>query len=291
MNVGGTWATDGTRVLANAGKGSVANRDQLERELARLRSEIDAAIDAAEAADAEEDRTGHDDDDDTGALPEGLKTKADRAARVQAAIDRIDATNTTTSNATDPDAPTMQRTSVRGAAPAYNAQATVSAASGLIVAADVCTDQTDYGQLLPLLDEGIANTVARPDAILADAGYASGPNFAGLAARGIVGYVSQRTPRGRRSTPRSDASDATIAPPFSLDEFAYDADRDEYRCPANRVLSTHRRERRETKSGCYDRLVYRSSDCSACDLAVRCKPPRSVAVTSASRNTRKINAR
>ncbi len=186
----GHWAIDGTRVLANAGRKAIADGERLEAERDRLQDEIDAALREAAVADRA-DATLFDDDDDPDSdddnngydLPPELRRKQDRVDRIEAALRRLRETKSRTANATDPDAPTMARTDLGVAAPAFNAQLTVDVGSGLIVACDVTDRHTDSGQLLPQLDQAIANTGGKPAAVLADTGYASGPGFAGLVER------------------------------------------------------------------------------------------------------------
>ncbi len=55
-------------------------------------------------------------------------------------------------------------------------------------AADVCTDQTDYAQLIPQLDQA-QSALGQPAELSADTGYATGPNLAAVADRGITGYI------------------------------------------------------------------------------------------------------
>lgn len=253
----GAWAIDGTRIRANAAKGAVASREQLEKELARLRDEIAAALREAEASDTADDRP---DEDDEHRLPPDLRRKADRAQRIEDALRRMAEAGSDTGNATDPDAPTMQRTG-DGAAPAYNAQATVDTGTQLIIAADVTTEHTDYGELLPQVDQALANTGETPSSVLADTGYASGPNFAGLADRGLLGFVPQR---------REEETHAGL---FTRSWFDYDADADQFVCPDGRPLIYDRSERRYASGGDYSRRVYRSTGCGGCPLASACKKP------------------
>lgn len=248
----GTWAIDGTRVRANAGRGAVAQRETLQAELERVEQQIATALRDAEAADR--------DDDDPAPLPPGLRRRADRARRLRAAIANLDARESQTANATDPDAPTMQRTGA-GAAPAYNAQATVDVATQLIVAAEVSVAQTDHAELLPQLEQATRNVGAPPRAVLADAGYSNGPNLAALEELDVPALIAhQREPETTRYFARSS---------FDRDEAS-----DSYTCPAGRRLDYDRSEQRPSASGSYTRRVYRSADCGDCALSPACKDAR-----------------
>jgi transposase len=164
--------------------------------------------------------------------------------------------NRSAANLTDPDARIMYR--VNGSTmPAYNAQIAVATESQIIVAADVTTDLTDYNQLMPTVQQGLATTSGRPDGILADAGYDSIRGISDLEAAGITGYVAlQPTASGGRYT-RAD--------------FMYNESDDTWSCPAGRILHYWKHRYDITAGRRVRSSVYRCESCAGCGLADRCK--------------------
>jgi len=118
-------------------------------------------------------------------------------------------------NTTDPESKVMS--TANGFVQGYNAQA-VANEDQVIVAAEVTDEHNDVHQLRPMIDATDASLAdagidERPDTLLADAGYASEENFAGLDDDDPDCYVATRNMRnnpnprsGRRGPLRSDAS-------------------------------------------------------------------------------------
>jgi transposase len=118
-------------------------------------------------------------------------------------------------NTSDPESQVMS--TANGFVQGYNAQAVANEAQ-VIVAAEVTDEHNDVHQLHPMIDATDASLAAagideRPGVLLADAGYASEENFAGLDGGDPDCYVATRnmrnnqTPRsGRRGPLRADAS-------------------------------------------------------------------------------------
>jgi transposase len=102
-------------------------------------------------------------------------------------------------NTTDPDARRMKFG--RNYIPAYNAQ-TVTTEDQIIVAAEVTTEGADFEQLEPMVAaaerelEG-AGVEARPEVVLADAGYWSNSHIDALRERGMTPIVAPDTTRSR----------------------------------------------------------------------------------------------
>ena len=91
------------------------------------------------------------------------------------------------------------RTSEGGFAHCYNGQAAVDEASQIVVGAALSNTAPDVGHLLGVVDDVAAVTGSLPGQVLADAGYWDDDNAAGLAARGVDGFIA--TGRQRRGEP------------------------------------------------------------------------------------------
>jgi transposase len=249
----GLWSIDGTKLKANAGKNGLRTKEAMDEELTRLRAEIRAAIAEAEQADNEPD--------DEPPLPPPIRRKQDREKRLDQALkaiqDNPNAGPKTKANTTDPDAKLMQRKG-GGFEPSYSPQITVDSESQVVLAADVCTDTTDYQQLTPQIDQAISNTGGKPEAVAADAGYYSGPNLAAVKERGIEGYIAEQadTNRGKDQ--------------FRREDFQYDEATDSFICPAGKTLLRGQKKLKKRKSGHYRAQVYKCHECAGCELAPRC---------------------
>ena len=190
----GSVVVDGTKVWANAAKRATLKRGAVEKQLRLFTTTGEELLTKAEAADAQSLTQGD-------CLPRELADRAQRRARLEAArlaleekaqertraavkereraqregcerghpvpTPQVRASDQV--NTTDPQS-ALQPTAREGFIQGYNAQAAVSAQSGLIVAAHVVSDTGDRRQLAPSIG-AIPLQLGRPQAIVADTGY------------------------------------------------------------------------------------------------------------------------
>ncbi len=216
----GTLSIDGTKVRANASKRKAMSYDRMLREEARLREEIEELTARAARVDEEEDRRfGKEVRGE--ALPAELRRREDRLQAIEAARERLEAAQRRAddergrqpgqdrpakggrpykrpygepepkaqSNFTDPQSRIM-KTSTEGFQQSYNAQTAVDDENQIVVGASVGAGANDVEQLLPMLDAVEETLRAKPEEVLADAGYVSEANLRELEERGIAGYVA-----------------------------------------------------------------------------------------------------
>ena len=216
----GTLSIDGTKVRANASKRKAMSYDRMVREEARLKEEIEALTTRAARTDEEEDgRFGKEVRGDE--LPAELRRREDRLQAIEAAKERLEAAQRRAddgrgrkpgqdrptrggrpykrgygepdpkaqSNFTDPESRIM-KTSTEGFQQSYNAQTAVDDENQIVVGASVGAGANDVEQLLPMLDAVEETLRAKPEEVLADAGYVSEANLRELEERGIAGYVA-----------------------------------------------------------------------------------------------------
>ena len=204
----GIVARDGTKIKANAALASNRTVETIATEVSRMLTEAQVT-DAAEDRQYGPERCGDE-------LPEGLRDRKSRLARLQACQERLtqeaataqqqakletrQAEETATgqkkrgrkpkapeaaadldakANVTDPDSRIMKTQA--GYVQGYNAQAVVTE-DQIIVAAEVTQEENDIKQLYPMLERAQANlkALASPHAVgtaLADAGYCSEANL------------------------------------------------------------------------------------------------------------------
>lgn len=238
----GTLALDGTKLRANASRHKamshermVKAEEQLEQEIAALRAQARALLEAAEATDAAEDeRFGSDSRGDE--LPDELARRESRLARLREAKAALEAEArereqrrraeleaegrkprtprggrdpfapkpTDQRNFTDPESKIM-KTSDGSFHQCFNGQAVVDEQAQVILAADLSNLAPDTPQLEGALCQLKANLAAagvelREDAALcADAGYFSEDNVKAAEAHGLDPYVA--TGRQKHSDP------------------------------------------------------------------------------------------
>jgi transposase len=228
----GHLSLDGSKYRANASKHKAMSYGRIDEAEPKLEAEIRELLGRAEAADRAEDAE-HGPDRRGDEVPDELRRREGRLAKIRAAKGRLEARARARaeeraaakgapaaavaaagaaavpgpkeqSNFTDPDSRIMKAQG--GWLQGDNAQVVVTAASGVILAAEVGEHSADSPRLVPMLDRTAANLAAlgvpaaerRPDAFSADAGYCSEPNLAELGRRGIDAYVATGRERHHR---------------------------------------------------------------------------------------------
>jgi transposase len=243
----GHVALDGTKIKANASKHKAMSYERMEKRAAELEAEVAKWLNAAEAADAAEDKL-HGRDKSGDEMPDWVADKQRRAERIRTAKAELEAEAKAAAEAklkaaveaaaqreaegrrkggrtaappstepdakaqknfTDPDSRIMK--SKDGFVQAYNAQAAVDGEAQIIVAHDVTQSGVDCGQLVPLTDAIEANLGRKPEQLSADAGYCSEANLEALESRNIDAYVA--TGRARDAVAGAVKGATTAAPP------------------------------------------------------------------------------
>ncbi|RJG08617.1 IS1182 family transposase [Pseudomonas cavernicola] len=148
----------------------------------------------------------------------------------------------------------MMRTP-RGGRVAYNVQTAVDAEHCLILHHEVTQDGNDTQQLEPMAKAAQSELQQDVLTVTADAGYSNGEQFQACEDAGITAYV----PPNRAVNNRG--GDTQL---FERSDFTYDAESDQYRCPAGKLLTLKQLNRGE-------RIYHAAiSDCSACPLKAQC---------------------
>ena len=141
--------------------------------------------------------------------------------------------------------------------PGYKQQTVVDGKKGVILAVAVTpANHMEGSSALAAIDEAVANMGTPPEVVCADSAYAHGENAGGCEERGIR-LVS---PPRRPITYTGDKY-------FTVAEFEYDEDKDEFVCPAGEVLRKVGR-----CVGGHQRQQYRGSQtaCRQCVLKPQC---------------------
>ena len=245
-------AIDGSKFKA------VNNRDRnftsakLQRRMEEIEASINRYLTALDTADRQ--------------APEVAQAKASRLHEKIAALKaqmkvlkeievQLEATPDKQISLTDPDARSMKTrgTGIVG----YNVQTAVDAKHHLIVAHEVTNIGTDRDQLASMSKLARSAMETEQLTVIADRGYFKGEEILACENAGITVFVPKTTTSNAKADGRFDKAD-----------FIYDAQRDEYSCPAGERLiwrfSTTERGMKLHK--------YWSSHCQQCALKDRCTP-------------------
>lgn len=255
-------ATDGSKIQSMASRRSLYDESRLENSMAA----IDRILAEAEEVDREEDELyGAASGNET---PKELTDAKERKAKLQEIAKRLKESGRKSVSATEEDCRVMKTTS--GLRPAYNVQATVDSAEGVIVAADVTDAETDHEQLEGQVRQVEGNTGLSPDVALADTGYSDEATYKYLAQSGQDALIPpNRQPQEKK---RNDL--------FASKCFLRDQNKDVLICPAGKELSF----RRVVSASSGDYKVYMASNCRDCSFYAECvtckvKTGRSVQVS------------
>ena len=256
--LGRVVAIDGSKFRAAASARQVMGEKKITKEEARLGAKIKeylAALDAADAAEAEQEQVMAD------------------AARVAAALAALDARKAALAQQRAALAASGRKTLVEGedearalklrgqTVPVYNVQTAVDAVSGVIVHHAVISDAGDNRQLEPMAKAAQAALGGGPITVIADAGYSNGAQAAACEAAGIEPCA----PANRSANAHGDF--------FPRTAFRHDAADDVYVCPAGQRL---RRIGRSDRDQLY---LYRTNACRTCPLKAQCTKSKRRTVT------------
>jgi transposase len=236
-------AIDGTKIRADAGRRSFKNVANLEQVLL----ELENALKEGAELDQDEDEK-HKDDDGDFKLPKELTNKKALADKIKTALkEKNNLSQLKDISLTDPEARYMK--GQEGMLPSYNAQAAVDAKSHMVVGAYVSNNATDANELEKNTQEIKEVSGRLPDTLLADKGYAHKKQIEKISEAGIVPFIPLRNPESGR---------------FSVLDFRYDEENDEYRCPAGRILEFY------SESRTFNEDVYVSQSCAGCEISKHC---------------------
>ncbi len=156
---------------------------------------------------------------------------------------------------TDPDARVMATARKNSGLVGYNVQSAVDTKHHLIVAHEVTNAVTDRNQLASMATQARTEMDCENLTVLADRGYFNGVEIRACKEAGIHPLV----PKPRTSNNRVRAR-------FTKDDFRYEPEKNQYRCPAGEAL-TYRYQTIENGRKIH---VYFSSACKRCAIRAKC---------------------
>jgi transposase len=225
----GTLLQDGTKMKAQAGKGSFHREKTLSEHL-----------EAARACVEQTDRQSEE-DSGTSRRKQAARERArrERRERMEAAMQELQQRQETARSSgqsevrvseTEPEARKMKHAD--GAfAPSYNVQFVTEAKNGFIVGVAVSTDCNDQQQLEPGVETAEAMTGQKAHTVIADAGYATRDNIEAMAQLGTQ-FVAPRI--GEEQRQAGAMKKAGIAAEFAAARFMLQGET--LQCPAGAAL-------------------------------------------------------
>lgn len=254
---------DGTKVQACAGTGSFRREGRIQACLKAAREQVAAMGDPRE---------------DTTARQQAARKRfqRERVARLNHALEELAQIRQTKPDAeskaqvraslTEPEARMMKQGN-GGYAPCYNVQVSTEASNRVIVGVGLSQSASDYGELIGAMERVEENLGRLPEQAVVDGGYTSRENIVTMAEKklDLIGSLDEHNAQSAGQMRRRGVEEA-----FYPKAFAHDAARDEFRCPAGKIL---RHEGQEKRAGVIQHQ-YRASwtDCSACAWKDRCCP-------------------
>lgn len=245
-------AIDGAKFKAVNSRERNFTRGKLKRRMEQISESIERYLQALDAADAQEgDRA----EAKSARLSDKIAAMRTRLGELQQLEAQVLEAPDLQISLTDPDARAMA-TNMRGASVVgYNVQAAVDAVHHLIVAHEVTNVVVDRNLLAPMAEKTKAAMGVEHLEALADRGYFSGEQIRTCEGIGVTALV-----------PKPLTSSAKAAGRFGKDDFAYLADQNAYRCPANEMLA-YRHSAVENDLTIH---FYYTTKCGECPLRSKC---------------------
>jgi len=251
----GKVSLDGTKVKANASVKQSKDAKALDKEIAKIRKEIDKILNESIEIDKKEDEKYG--DSTPYEMPKELVSKTKRLEKIEAAKKKLEEKKLTKINVTDNDAKIMKHKG-GNKKPSYNGQVAVDDKEQVIVAADLVVDENDVHQVDPMIQHIWATLGYKPTILLADAGYFSYGNFELLKKMEIDAYIPDNffkvEERGKSKW-------------FRKSIFKFDNEMDCYYCPAGIMMPFTRIQKRKDEP---DLKQYVCNFCSDCIFKKAC---------------------
>jgi transposase len=212
-------AIDGTKIRAASSNEEVSSARRLEKMHERMDRSIADFMTEVERKEQEE--TGE------YRLPKGMHSVLSRRDKIQKALTELEESQQERVHHCEPEARFMKNR--RTIDLSLNAQAVADRDSGIIVAADVVNDETDNGQLVPMLDQVAENLGSVAQETVADTGYYSGAQ---------IGLAEEREYGVLVNAPSSETTASRLPEnnPYHTSRFVYDEGSDCCICPQGQVL-------------------------------------------------------
>jgi transposase len=263
----GHISLDGSKFKANSSKHKAMSYQRLLDKEQALAAEIEELVKKASHCDEEETRAYQ---EKTGCeIPEDLQHKEKRHAKIQNAIEAIEARE----EALHPGKPVEGNKQISFADKdarimgkhgsfdySYNGQISVDSDTQIIVGQHLSQNANDKQELKPALEQIEEATGTLPEKLSADNGYMSGDNLEALNESPVDAYIA--TDKGEKG---SKISLEESERPLVKADFEYNEKENTFSCPGGQILEM----KRESKDG--SRIYQADAEaCEACQYQPRC---------------------
>jgi transposase len=209
-------AVDGTKIASCASSRTGWSKEQMEKLLAVLEESLEET-DLKVAEENQSERTeGY-------RLPAGLAQREALRDQIKEGLAQLAQEQRQHYHPKEPEARRMETSDTNRYA--YNAQAVADQAKGIIVACDVTRQETDVGQLAPMIAQARANEASGHQTVTAaDQGYGAGADLLAAQQQGM----NVLAPPAEGKSPKGN--------PYATQHFHYDAEQKSVTCPRGEQL-------------------------------------------------------
>lgn len=240
---GNSLFVDGSKIRGNASIKNTWTKEKCQEYLETIDKHIEAILAECDAQDEKEE-----DQESLVRLKEELKDKETLKERVTCIMKELKENNAKSLNTTDKECTRIN--SVHGSHAGYNAQIVVDEKHGLIVTADVVSENNDLNQFASQIEQANETLGKTCDTACADSGYANTEQLKEIDKQGIKVVVPSQKQASERE-PR----------PFGKEQFTYDCKNDCYICPEGEKL-TYRSIHTKDRTKRYN--IQKASICREC---------------------------
>jgi transposase len=285
---------DGTRVRANASRHKTWTAERVEKLLKELDVQIETAMAELETNDSIDEL--FDDGTSPDKLPPELADLTTRRTKMSEVLEQLqEMDRRRKTDGIDPKKNPAQLpksdldgrilpNKEGGYAPNFTPLTVNEMTNGFIVEADVLIGNVEHLNVITTVDTISETYAVDIEALMADSAFATGPNISGLEDR-IIEFLSplsevkcENNPALRDDPTVPVAADDVKRLPinpqskmFDRSAFVYDAEVDQFHCPAGKTLSRGGQETRQTAAGPVLNVVYFGDECEGCELAPQCR--------------------
>jgi len=215
---GNTLFLDGTKIRANASIKNTWTREKAQKALKHIDKRIKDILTQCDTVDEAEEGTGS-----LVTMDSELKDQKILKSKVKGILKELEEEKQKSLNTTDPECTRIN--SLQGSHAGFNFQSTVDEKEGLILSADVISENNDLNQFASQINKANEILGKKCKTACADSGYASTEELEKIDKQGIKVIVpSQR--QARKGEPHE----------FAKERFTYDSKNDSYLCPEGHKL-------------------------------------------------------
>jgi transposase len=263
----GHVSLDGSKFKASSSKHKAGSHQRLAKKEKELMLEIDLLIQRANKCDEDEDKeykekTGYE-------IPEDLKFKEERLAKIQAAKEALERREEDLNpgktiegkkqiSFADTDARIMGKNGNFDYQ--YNGQISVDKDNQIIVGQHLSQNANDKKEVDPAIEAMLEATGTLPSKFSADNGYMSGENLEALKAAGLDAYIATNKGEKKNKIPLDESSRK-----LNKADFVFNEQEDSFACPGGQTLVL----KSTSKNG--EKKYQGSSEiCNNCNYQKRC---------------------